>query len=376
MSQGIVITGSGLYTPPHRISNDELVNSFNTYVDNYNDEHKEEIEKGQLSLLEHSSASFIEKASGIKSRFVIDKAGILDPKRMRPFVPTRSDDVPSLQCEMALHSIKQALEKAEKSPAQIDGIIVSCSNVQRSYPGMAMEIQHHLGSQGYGFDMNVACSSATFAISTAHNALLSNQNKCIAVVNPEISSGHINYRDRDSHFIFGDVSTALILEQSTTAKKKGFEIVGIKLGTQFSNNIRNNSGFLNHAELEANEAMVPTQYFKQNGRKVFKEVVPLVEAHILAHLESLSLTPQAIKRYWLHQANINMNELIMKKILGKDANQEQAPLILQEFANTASTGSIIAFHQHHHDFSPGELGLICSFGAGYSIGSILVRKTL
>ena len=51
-----------------------------------------------------------------------------------------------------------------------------------------------------------------------------------------------------------------------------------------------------------------------------------------------------------------------------------APLILDEFANTASAGSIIAFHKHRQGLSDGDLGVICSFGAGYSIGSVIVRK--
>jgi len=373
VSKSIVISGTGLYVPPHKISNEELVNSFNTYVDDYNHQHKQAIEKGEIAALEYSSTSFIEKASGIHNRYVVDKAGILDPKRMRPSIPAKNDDEPSLQCEMACQAIHQALDHARKTPQEVDGVIVSCANIQRAYPGIAIEIQQALGINGYGLDIVAACSSATFGMTNAYNAIASGQNRCIVVVHPEITSGHVNFRDRDSHFIFGDICAASVIETGETAKNAGFEIVGTKLLTSFSNNIRNNSGFLNHAEVGDNEAN-PRHFFKQNGRKVFKEVVPMVEEHILAHIASLGLTSSDIRRYWLHQANINMNELIIKKILGKEALPDDAPIILDKYANTASCGSLIAFHLHNDDFKSGELGLICSFGAGYSIGSIVVRK--
>lgn len=81
-----------------------------------------------------------------------------------------------------------------------------------------------------------------------------------------------------------------------------------------------------------------------------------------------------MRRFWLHQANLGMNQLIGKRLLGRDATADDAPVILDEFANTASAGSIIAFHRHRGDLRPGDLGVICSFGAGYSIGSVAVRK--
>jgi beta-ketodecanoyl-[acyl-carrier-protein] synthase len=61
-------------------------------------------------------------------------------------------------------------------------------------------------------------------------------------------------------------------------------------------------------------------------------------------------------------------------LLGRDATLEEAPIVLDEYANTASAGSIIAFSLNHQDLKTGDLGVICSFGAGYSIGSLVIRK--
>lgn len=369
----IVISGTGLFTPEHSITNDELVASFNQYVEHYNAEHAEAIAAGDVQALEGSSAEFIEKASGIKQRYVIDKEGVLDPQRMKPLIPERSNDEPSLQCEMAVAAINDALANAGKTADQVNAVIVAASNMQRPYPAMAVEIQAALGIQGFGYDMNVACSSATFGIQAAYNAIAAGNADCVVVVNPEICSAHLCWYDRDCHFIFGDVCTAIVVERaSTSTASDTFEIVATRLQTQFSNNIRNNFGFLNNCD----ESGIGQRdkLFVQNGRKVFKEVCPAVAQQITGHLQDQGLSSDQLKRLWLHQANLTMNTLIARKVLGREATAEENPTILDEYANTSSAGSIIAFHKHRSDFDSGELGVLCSFGAGYSIGSVILKK--
>jgi beta-ketodecanoyl-[acyl-carrier-protein] synthase len=369
----IVISGTGLYTPTESISNEELVNSFNAYVEIYNRENSQEIAAGTVVALQPSSADFIEKASGIKSRFVMNKSGIIDPQRLVPRLPERPNEAQSIQCEMGVAAAQQAMQQAKKTAADIDAVIVAASNMQRPYPAMAIEIQDALGIQGYGFDMNVACSSATFGIQQARDAIIGGSARCVLMLNPEICSGHLNFRDRDSHFIFGDVCTAVIVESAITATApEQYAIVDSKLQTIYSNNIRNNFGFLNRGDETGVGAT--DKLFVQEGRKVFKEVCPAVAAQISAQLESLGIAPDELKRLWLHQANLSMNQLISRRVLGRDATAEEAPIILDEYANTSSAGSVIAFHKHRSDLSSGDLGVLCSFGAGYSIGSVILRK--
>ena len=369
----VVISGTGLYTPANSISNDELVESFNTYVQQFNADNAAAIASGEIDALSESSSGFIEKASGIKSRFVMDKAGILDPQRMAPRIPERSNDEWGILCEMAVGAAQDAMARAGKTAADIDGVIVACSNLQRAYPAVAIEVQAALGIQGFGYDMNVACSSATFGIQAAANSVQLGQARAILMVNPEICTGHLNFRDRDSHFIFGDAATAVIIERADQATSNyQFDIVGTKLITQFSNNIRNNFGFLNRCDESGIGAR--DKLFMQNGRKVFRDVCPMVAELIGEHLTETGLAVADVKRFWLHQANLNMNMLIARKLLGRDPSVEEAPVVLDQYANTSSAGSIIAFHQHQADLPVGSHGVICSFGAGYSIGSVIVRK--
>jgi len=369
----IVISGTGLFTPTESISNEELVNSFNAYVDIFNREYSEQIAAGAMAAMQPSSAEFVEKASGIKSRYVMNKSGVLDPHRMVPVLPERPNEVPSIQCEMAMAAAEEAMRQARKSSADIDAVIVAASNMQRPYPAMAIEIQDALGIQGYGFDMNVACSSATFGIQQARDAVNAGSARCVLMLNPEICSGHLNFRDRDSHFIFGDVCTAVVIESAATATaSEQFAIVDSKLQTIYSNNIRNNFGFLNRGDESGVGAA--DKLFVQEGRKVFKEVCPAVATQISSQLEALGISPDTLKRLWLHQANLSMNQLIARRVLGRDPSEEEAPIILDEYANTSSAGSIIAFHKYREDLSRGDLGVLCSFGAGYSIGSVILRK--
>ena len=339
------ITGTGLYIPPYSISNEELVESFNQYVENYNTEHAEEIAAETVTALEPSSAAFIEKVSGIKSRYVMEKEGILNTEIMAPVIPYRN-----LGEELSVMAV-------------------------------AIEIQNEIGMiGGFAYDMNVACSAATFGLSQAHGSIISGLAKRIAVVNVEITSAHLNWRNRDSHFIFGDVATASIVEELDTPK--GYEILNSKLFTQFSTNIKNEYGFMDRSEyLAAQTEMYPDikapvtdKLFLQNGRKVFREVCPKVSEIITEHLQENDIPTSDVKMMWLHQANANMLDLILRTVVGKDADKSIAPSVIAEFANTSSASPMIVFHRYKDDLVSGDLGVICSFGAGYSIGSVLVRK--
>ncbi|MFD3285614.1 beta-ketoacyl-ACP synthase III [Alteromonas macleodii] len=373
MSQQVVISGVGVWHPKDSITNEELVDSYNAYVDAFNEENKAQIESGDVAAMPYSSAEFIEKASGIKSRYIYQKEGALDITRMKPKIAPRADDELSHQAEIAVEAAKLALASANVTADEIDAVIVSCAYTQRAYPAIAIELQEALNIEGFGFDMLVACSAATFGMHRAYEMLSAKNATRVLVINPELVSPQINYADRDSHFIFGDVATATVLELAETAKSEHvYDVLSTKALTKFSNNIRSNFGYMTRAEDV--DPYGPDKLFHQAGRKVFKEVCPLAAAHIEAHLASHGITPEGVKRWWLHQANINMNTLICKRLLGRDADRTEAPIVLDEYANTASAGSVIAFGLNHEDLVAGDVGVLCSFGAGYSIGSLVIRK--
>jgi beta-ketodecanoyl-[acyl-carrier-protein] synthase len=373
VANDVVITGTGLFTPPYSISNAELAASLSIAVNRWNEEHAGKIEHGELVARTLPDAEFIEKASGIKSRFVMEKSGVLDPDRLRPHLPLRTEDELGLQAEMALPAIHEALAQAGRRADEVDCVIVGCSNIQRAYPAVAVEIQDALGAGGWGYDMNVACSSATFSMQAGVDALKNGSANCVVVVHPEITSGHTNFALRDHHFIFGDACTAVVLEREADAvSSERWRVLGLKLSTKFSNSIRNDFGFLNPCEDGERDPF--ELVFRQRGQQVFKEVVPMVTAHINDQVAAVGVDASAVRRFWLHQANLKMNQLIAKQVLGRLPDEDEAPVILDTYANTSSAGSVIAFHLHRNDLSAGDLGVICSFGAGYSIGSLVIVR--
>jgi len=367
-----VIRSTGLWHPEETVSNDELVECFNAYVEKHNAENADAIERGVVEPLNASSTAFIEKASGIKSRYTIDKAGVLDVDRMRPRIAPRPNEEISLMAEAGLAAARQALDNAGRDPKDVDAVICSATSMQRTYPCIAIEIQQALGIEGFGYDMSVACSSGTFGMISAINMIKTGMAKSVLVVTPEITTPQLNFRDRDSHFIFGDVAVAALIEAEDVAGDEGWNILSTRMMTQYSNNIRSNFGFLNASEDP--EPVFEERYFVQEGRKVFKEVCPMVIELILTELGKMKLSPADMKRMWLHQANINMNMMIAKKVYDRDFEPHEAPVVLDEFANIAGAGSLVAFHRHHDGFEAGDKGLICSFGAGYSAGTIFLEK--
>ncbi|MBU2882799.1 beta-ketoacyl-ACP synthase III [Psychrosphaera sp. B3R10] len=368
----VVISGSGLFVPPYKVSNQELVDVLNAFSEKFNSENAVEIAAGTVEAKKTSSVEFIEKASGIKSRYMMCKDGVTDINVMHPKLVKNDVDTPPEMVLMAVEAAKEALKDANKNAEDIDLVILGSSNMQRSYPSMAVEVQSILGAQGFGFDMNVACSTATFALINAVNAIKSGSAKTVLIVNPEFTTPQLDYSNRDSHFIFGDVATALIIESTETATSDNqFKIINTSQVTKFSNNIRCNHSYVDHCyeSLPADNS-----FFFQEGRKVFKELLPMVTTVITEHLGKNNWPVTDVKRMWLHQANINMNLFAAKKLLGREPEFLDAPLILDEFANTASAGSIVAFHKYKDDFTSGDKGILCSFGAGYSVGCISLEK--
>ena len=374
MTTGTAITGHGVWHPDNVLTNDELVAAFNEFVRRDNAKHADEIAAGKREPLKESSSEFIVKASGIKHRYVQDKTGLLDPDRMCPNIPDRPEDQLSVQAEYSVNAAKKALARAGRTGEEIDLVVLGASNLQRLYPAIAIEVQEAIGARGWALDMSLGCSAATGATIIASQAIQAGTARCALVVVPELTTGHMNWRDRDSHFIFGDASVSLVVEKVENAKAAGaWEILSTRMLSKYSATaIRNNAGYLDRCDPETQHT--DSKLFHQQGRRVFKDVVPLASKFIHEHLESHGLTPPQIGRYWLHQANHKLNSLVAERVLGREATTQESPIILDEFGNSASAGSLIAFSRHNEDLPSGAYGVMCSFGAGYSLGSLMLQR--
>jgi beta-ketodecanoyl-[acyl-carrier-protein] synthase len=366
------ITGHASWHPATQLGNDELCEAFNEFVRRDNARNAAAIAAGTVAPLRESDPGFVVKASGIMRRYVEDKTGLLDPERMCPNIPDRPDDQLSIQAEYALNAARPALAAAGRVAEDVDLVVLGCSNLQRMFPSLAIEVQHALGAHGFAFDVTLGCSAATCAAHLASQAVRLGEARCALVVVPELTTGQMNWRDRDTHFIFGDASVALVIEPSAHARPGAWEILSTRMASKYSTNLRNNRGYLDRCDpVHGHRA---EKLFYQQGRRVVKDVVPLASRFIADHVVANELEPTQISRYWLHQANQVMNELIAKRILGREATRREAPIILDEYGNTASAGSLIAFSNHSDDLAAGSYGVMASFGAGYSLGSLVLRR--
>jgi beta-ketodecanoyl-[acyl-carrier-protein] synthase len=372
ISTATAITGAGVYHPDSILENEELCVAFNEFVRRENAKNAAAIAAGTAQPLRESTPEFIVKASGILRRFIEDKTGVLDPERMCPNIPDRPDDQLSVQAEYAVKAIERALAAAGRVGEEVDLVIVGSSCIQRQYPAIAIEAQDAIGARGFGFDVTAGCSSATAAMSLAVNAIRTGAATCAVVAAPELMSAHNNWRERDGHFIFGDAAVAVVIEPLDRAKAGGWEILSTRMATKFSSNIRNNHGFLNRCDPSTQFA--PDKLFYQQGRRVFKDVVPMASRFILDHIAAHGVQPAQLARMWLHQANENMNDLIAERVYGRPPTRAEAPLALTEYGNTASAGSLIAFTLYSQDLPAGAYGMISAFGAGYSMANLFVQK--
>ncbi len=367
----VIISGIGVTIPETVITNEELVDCFNRWVDLEN-----ERRTGDAAPLQKSSADFIYHASGIKRRHVYAPDGILDIDRMTPRIPARDDDDLSVLAEFGAAAARNALADAGIDAAEVDLVICASSHLQRLYPSIGIEIQQEIGAGGAAFDLSLGCSSAAAGLHVAFNLVRSGAHRRALVVTPELITPHLNFRDRQTHFIFGDAAAALLVEavEADETRAGRFEILDTSNWTQFSNNIRSNFSYLNRAAQDDVSVIVTEgNLIKQQGNRVFKDVTVASHRFIVDFLAAHGRTPETVRRFWLHQANARMNQMILKLAFGREIGHDIAPMVLEELGNTAAAGAVLALAQNHQDMEAGDYGLLCTYGAGYSIGGALLR---
>ena len=322
----VVISGTGLFTPPNSISNEELVTAFNAYAELFNAEHADAIAAGDVTALEASSSGFIEKASGIKSRYVMEKAGILDPDPHDAAHPrARRRGTVAAGRDLRRRRARGAGPRQAAPPADIDMVLVAASNMQRAYPGHGgrgagsarhrrLRLRHERGL----LVRHLRASRPPPA------AVQTGQARAVLVLNPEITSGHLNFRDRDSHFIFGDACTAMVIEAADTAVERApvrdprFEAEDQVL-EQHPQQLRLHEPLRRSRRRPARQTVPPA------GPQGVQGSLPDGRRDDPRHRRRRpACSSSDIKRFWLHQANLNMNQLIVRMLLGRDADAERS----------------------------------------------------
>ena len=276
----VAITATGVHAPENVITNQELVQAFNAYADTWNADNGRRHRPPARSRprpIPRSSSSFSPAASTTAMSLI--NQVFLDPDRMYPRLDPRPDDAPSLMAEMGIKAARIALDRAGTDPADIDCILCAASNHERAYPAISVEkFQDLLGAGGFRLRHECRLFQRHFrdpdrCRHDPHRVDPQGPGDFTGKSPPATSNG----ATATVHFIFGDVATAVLLERDEgDLQTPYFKVKSTRAATQFSNNIRNNMGFFGPPMTRWTTAA--TCGSCKNGRKVFKEVLPLVSA--------------------------------------------------------------------------------------------------
>jgi 3-oxoacyl-[acyl-carrier-protein] synthase III len=273
--------------------------------------------------------------------------------------------------DLAYEASKQAIERAGLKPDDIDLIIVGTTTPDMPFPSTACLLQTKLGvSHAWGFDLSAACSGFTYSLTTAAQIVGTGASKHALVVGADVMSSIIDYTDRTTCVLFGDGAGAVVVEASDD------DAIGI---LDFENYVDGSGGdalcmpaggSLRPASHETVEQRM--HYVKQEGQTVFKFAVRNMEEVCRRILERNQIDPSQIDLFAAHQANRRIIQLTAQK-LGMPL--EKVLINIDRYGNT--TGGTIplvlsdALEQGR--LKRGDLVLLASVGAGFTVGAVLLR---
>jgi len=310
-----------------------------------------QLTNADLEKLVDTTDEWILQRTGIRTRHIVD-----------PGVAT-SD----LSKEAALKAIAQA----GLTPADIDFIVVGTTTPDMVFPSTACLVQSKIGaSNAWGFDLMAACSGFTYALTTAAKMIESGASRHALVIGADAMSTIIDYTDRTTCVLFGDGAGAAVVE-ATDDDGVGF--------LDFENYVDGSGGYalcmpgggsLKPASHETVDQRL--HYVKQDGQTVFKFAVRNTEEACRRLLDRNGIKPNEIDLFVSHQANRRIITLAAEKL---GLALEKVVINIEKFGNTTAGTIPLALADAISDgrLKKGDLVVLASVGAGFTVGAILLR---
>ncbi len=304
-----------------------------------------------LTKLVETTDEWILQRTGIHTRHIVDKG-----------VAT-SD----LSKEAAL----LAIERAGLTPADIGVIVVGTVTPDMMFPNVACMLQHKIGAKNaWGFDVSAACSGFTFSLAVGSQLVASGRHEHALVVGADVMSSIVDYTDRTTCVLFGDGAGAVVV---SPAVEDGLEIIGYEHEVDGNNAeaLRMpGGGSLYPASHETVDQRM--HFIKQDGQIVFKFAVRKTEEICRRVLEKHNVTPEQVDLFVSHQAN--------RRIITSAADRLGFPeskvmLNIARYGNTTAATIPLALQDAVDEgrLKKGDLVLLASVGAGFTVGSVLLR---
>ena len=272
---------------------------------------------------------------------------------------------------MGIHAIRELLDLTETEPGEIDVIIVATVTPDRMFPATACLIQEEIGANNcWGFDLSAACSGFLFGLNSASRFVESGAYKKVVVIGADTMSSIMNYEDRNSSILFGDGAGAVMVEPS---EEEGFGILDSLSsidgsGAEYLYMAAGGSEKpATHETVDARE-----HFLYQDGRTVYVNAVKGMAEISVRILERNGLEGKDVDLFIPHQANKRIIDSTAKR-LGID--ESKVIVIIGKYGNTTAGTIPLGLYEAVKDdrLKKGDITVLAAFGAGYTLGSTLIK---
>ncbi len=269
---------------------------------------------------------------------------------------------------------RQAMAMAGVTPEEIDLIVVPTVTPDMFFPSTACLIQDALGCKNaWGYDLSAACSGFPFALQTARAQIETGAIETALVIGSEVMSSIMDMTDRNTCILFGDGAGAVVVQRLPEEREGILEHIHHIDGVGARYLYMAGGGSRQPATAESVAAR--QHFIHQEGREVYKYAVKGMAGVTLEILEAGGHAADDVKLFVPHQANLRIIEAVQKRVGLRD---EQVAVTIDRFGNTTSATIPSALHIYHEQgvLQPGDLVIICAFGAGFTWGAMSMRWTV
>jgi len=304
----------------------------------------------------------LERLVETTDEWILQRTGIHERHIVDPGVATS---------DLAVEAAREAIRRAGLTPADIDFIVVGTTTPDMIFPSTACLVQHKIGAKGaWGFDLGAACSGFTYALTTAAQMIASGASRHALVIGADVMSSIIDYTDRTTCVLFGDGAGAVVVEASDDDRIGIIDFENFIDGSGGDALCMPAGGSLRPATHETVDQRL--HYVKQDGATVFKFAVRNTEEAAKRILERNGVRPCDIDLFVSHQANRRIIQSATEKL---GIPPEKVVINIERFGNTTAGTIPLALNDavEQKRLKEGDLLLLASVGAGFTVGTILMR---
>lgn len=304
----------------------------------------------------------LEKMVATSNEWILQRTGIVERHIVDPGVGTS---------DLAKKAACAAIAGAKIAPADIGFIVVGTTTPDMMFPSTACLLQDKIGaSRAWGFDLGAACSGFTFALTTGAQMVATGSTDYALVVGADIMSSIVDYTDRATCVLFGDGAGAVVLAPARDGEPAIMEFAHEIDGSGGMALCMPAGGSLRPASHETVDERL--HYVKQDGQTVFKFAVRKTEEISRRVLEKAGLEPKDVQLFVSHQANRRIIEAAADRL---GFPSEKVMINMARYGNTTAATIPLALQDAIAEgkLKKGDLVLLASVGAGFTVGSVLLR---